>query len=167
VAERLGDAARLVGAHQTVGTTLFYQGKIEPALAHYRQGFELFVPDMQFPDWPGSHPAVQCQFFPAAISRMLGYPDRSLEELAAAVRNRRDRRSFCYGIGARSLSPVPAGKGAVSKTSGGVPPIVARFLLVTQCPGFQGGGRAFVPICQSPRYMRSCFLCRRPMGRCS
>src|SRR5260370_13709518 len=41
---------------------------------------------MQFPDWPGSHPAVQCQFYLALISWMLGYPDRSLEELRAAVR---------------------------------------------------------------------------------
>src|SRR5260370_37910567 len=42
---------------------------------------------MQFPDWPGSHPAVQCQFYLAPISWMLGHPDRSLEELRAAVRS--------------------------------------------------------------------------------
>jgi tetratricopeptide (TPR) repeat protein len=42
---------------------------------------------MQFPDWPGSHPGVACQFWPALISWMLGYPDRSLEELRAAVRS--------------------------------------------------------------------------------
>src|SRR6266550_2378441 len=47
----------------------------------------LFDPNMQFPDWPGSHPAVQCQFWPALISWVLGYPDRSLEELRAAVRS--------------------------------------------------------------------------------
>jgi predicted ATPase len=41
---------------------------------------------MEFPDWPGSHPGVQCQFFPVLISWLLGYPDRSLEELGAAVR---------------------------------------------------------------------------------
>ena len=40
---------------------------------------------MQFPDWPGSHPGVQCQFYTMLISWMLGYPDRSLEELRAAV----------------------------------------------------------------------------------
>jgi class 3 adenylate cyclase/tetratricopeptide (TPR) repeat protein len=87
VAERLDEAARLVGAHQTLGAVLFYQGKLEPALAHFRRGFELFDPNMQFPDWPGPHPAVACQFFPALISWMLGYPDRSLEELRAAVRS--------------------------------------------------------------------------------
>ncbi len=47
VAERLGDAARHVGGHMALGASLFHQGKIEPALAHYRQGFELFDPNMQ------------------------------------------------------------------------------------------------------------------------
>jgi tetratricopeptide (TPR) repeat protein len=87
VAERLGDAARLVGGHMALASTLFVQGKLEPALAHFRQGFELFDPNMQFPDWPGSHPGVQCQFHPALISWMLGYPDRSLQELRAAVKS--------------------------------------------------------------------------------
>jgi class 3 adenylate cyclase/tetratricopeptide (TPR) repeat protein len=87
VAERLDDAARLVGAHMSLGVVLCYQGKLEPALAHFRQGFDLFNPKMQFPDWPGSHPGVACQFWPALISWMLGYPDRSFEELRAAVRS--------------------------------------------------------------------------------
>ncbi len=87
VAERLDDAARLVGAHMSLGVVLYFQGKLEPALAHFRQGFDLFNPKMQFPDWPGSHPGVACQFWPALISWILGYPDRSVEELTAAVRS--------------------------------------------------------------------------------
>jgi predicted ATPase len=87
VAERLDDAARLVGAHMALGVLLYYQGKLDPALAQFRRGLELFDPNMQFPDWPGSHPAVQCQFWPMLISWMLGYPDRSLNELKAAVRS--------------------------------------------------------------------------------
>jgi adenylate cyclase len=87
VAERLDDAGRLVGAHTTLGHTLFFHGKLEPALAHLRQGFELFDPNMQFPDWPGTHPSVACQTFSTQISWMLGYPDRSLDELRAAVRS--------------------------------------------------------------------------------
>jgi tetratricopeptide (TPR) repeat protein len=87
VAERLDDAARLVGAHMALGVLLYYLGKLEPALAQFRRGLELFDPNMQFPDWPGSHPAVQCQFWPMLISWMLGYPDRSLDELKAAVRS--------------------------------------------------------------------------------
>ena len=87
VAERLDDAARLVGAHMAIGVSLYHQGKLDLALAHFGRGFELFDPNMQFPDWPGSHPGVQCQFFAALISWMLGYPDRSLEELTAAVRS--------------------------------------------------------------------------------
>jgi len=85
VAERLGDAARLVGGHMALAAALFWQGKLEPALTHFRRGFEMFDPNMQFPDWPGSHPGVQCQFYLAAISWMLGYPDRSLDELKATV----------------------------------------------------------------------------------
>jgi class 3 adenylate cyclase/tetratricopeptide (TPR) repeat protein len=87
IAERLDDAGRLVGAHMAVGVVLYWQGKLEPAFAQFRRGFEMFDPNMHFPDWPGSHPAVQCQFYLALISWMLGYPDRSLEELRAAVRS--------------------------------------------------------------------------------
>jgi class 3 adenylate cyclase/tetratricopeptide (TPR) repeat protein len=87
VAERLEDAARLVGGHMSLGMVLLLQGKLEPALPHFRRGVELFDPSMQFPDWPGSNPGVQCQFFLALISWMLGYPDRSLDELRAAVRS--------------------------------------------------------------------------------
>jgi tetratricopeptide (TPR) repeat protein len=87
VAERLGDAARLVGGQMQLGVMLYFQGKLEPALAHFRRSFEMFDPTMQFPDWPGSHPAVLCQIFPMLISWMLGYPDRSLDGLRAAIRN--------------------------------------------------------------------------------
>jgi tetratricopeptide (TPR) repeat protein len=79
VAERLDDPACLVGG------TLYWQGKLEPALAHFRRGFELFDPDTQLPDWPGSHPGLQCQLFPMLISWMLGYPERSLDELLVGV----------------------------------------------------------------------------------
>ena len=83
----LADAARLVGAHVTLSVTLLFQRKLEPALAHSRRGFEMFDPKMQFPDWPGAHPAVLCQLYLALISWVLGYSDRSLEELRAAVRS--------------------------------------------------------------------------------
>jgi hypothetical protein len=69
----------------TLGATLLWQGKLEPALAHFQRGFEMFDPNMQFPDWPGSHPGVQCQFYLALISWILGCPDRSLDELRAAL----------------------------------------------------------------------------------
>jgi len=42
---------------------------------------------MQFPDWPGSHPGVHCHFYLAVISWILGYPDRSVDELRAAVKS--------------------------------------------------------------------------------
>ena len=56
VAERLDDAARLVGAHMALGVLLYYQGKLEPALAQFRRGLEQFDPNMQFPNWPGPIP---------------------------------------------------------------------------------------------------------------
>ncbi len=87
VAERLDDAASLVGAHVSLGGVLYFQGKLGPALAQFRQGFELFDPNMQFPDYPSAHPGMQCQFWLMLISWMLGYPDRSLDELRAAVRS--------------------------------------------------------------------------------
>jgi predicted ATPase len=45
VAERLGDASFLVGGHMALGSVMFSQGKLEPALAHFRRGFELFDPN--------------------------------------------------------------------------------------------------------------------------
>jgi len=68
-----------------LGVTLFWQGKIETALTQFRRGLDMFDPDMQFPDWPGPHPAVSCRVYLALMSWTLGYPDRSLEELRAAV----------------------------------------------------------------------------------
>ena len=85
VAKRLDDAARLVGGHMALGAALWWQGKLEPAVTHFRRSLEMFDPNMLFPDWPGSHPGVQCQSYLMLISWMLGYPDRSLEELRAAV----------------------------------------------------------------------------------
>jgi tetratricopeptide (TPR) repeat protein len=85
VAQRLDDAAHLVGAHAALGPALYWQGKLEPALPHLQRGFELFDPKMQFSDYPGSHPGVVCQLFLALISWMLGYTDRSVEEVRAAV----------------------------------------------------------------------------------
>jgi predicted ATPase len=71
-----------------LGVILLFQGKLEPALAHYRSSFEMFDPHQQLVrDWPGSHPGVLCQSYLALISWMLGYPDRSLDELRAAVRS--------------------------------------------------------------------------------
>jgi tetratricopeptide (TPR) repeat protein len=87
VAERLDDAALLVGARTALGVVLYNQGKLEPALGHLRQSSEMYDPNMQFPDWPASHPGVLCQLFLSLISWMLGYPDRSLDEVRAAVRN--------------------------------------------------------------------------------
>src|SRR5262249_55098499 len=38
-------------------------------------------------DWPGVHPGMICRSISMLISWMLGYPDRSLDELTAAVRS--------------------------------------------------------------------------------
>ena len=117
VAERLDDAARLVGAHVAVGVTLYHQGKTRAGACHFRRGFEMFDPQQQqVQDWPGAHPAVACQFYPMLISWMLGYPDRSLDELRTAVRNAETfghplslARTLCWAAACLHLSPRAVG----------------------------------------------------------
>jgi predicted ATPase len=116
VAERLGDAARLLWAHVALGNPLFFQGKLEPALAHFRRAFQMFDPNMQFRDWPGTHPGVVCQIYLMRISWMLGYPDRSLAELRAAVRSAETlghpltlAQTLCEGAAQSHLSPRAIG----------------------------------------------------------
>ena len=107
------------GRTSALGAELFWHGKLEPALAQLRRGIEMFDPNMQFPDWPGAHPAVACQLFPMLISWMLGYPDRSLDELRAAVRSAETLRhpltlaqtlfgppSFTSFVASRRRSPI-------------------------------------------------------------
>jgi class 3 adenylate cyclase/predicted ATPase len=88
VAERLGDAARLVGAHTSLGATFFFQGKLEQARLQLGLSLEKFDSVSHvFPDWAGCHPAIQCASYLATISWILGYPDRAMEEAATAVKN--------------------------------------------------------------------------------
>jgi predicted ATPase len=56
VAEWLDDTARLVGAHMALGVTQLFQGEIEPALAHFRRGFQLFDPNIAVPGLAGFPP---------------------------------------------------------------------------------------------------------------
>jgi hypothetical protein len=83
VAERLGDAARLVGGHQSLGGLRYWQGKRAGTRAA-SPGLRAVRSEHAVPGWPGSHPGVQSQFYVAVIYWMLGYPDRSLEEAGAA-----------------------------------------------------------------------------------
>jgi predicted ATPase len=114
VAERLGDAARLVGG------TWRWRDVVRPretragACATW-VGFEIFDPNMQFPDWPGAHPGVQCQLWPMLISWMLGYLDRSLEELSAAIKSAETlghpvtlAQTLCFAAVAHLFRPEPS-----------------------------------------------------------
>jgi hypothetical protein len=88
IAERLEDSSRLVAAHQALGAVLYFRGKIVLADRHFRLSLAKFDSDShKFPDWPGSHPAIQCEFYLALISWILGYPDRALEEAHSAVKS--------------------------------------------------------------------------------
>lgn len=109
IAERLDDAARIVGGHMAVGVTLYFQGKLEPALRHFQRGREMFNPNMRFPNWPGSHPGVQCQFYSALISWMLGYPGRSLEEATGAAKS-------ADALGHPLSMPIPIGPAGAAKS---------------------------------------------------
>jgi hypothetical protein len=53
VAERLDDAARLVGAHLALGVTPFFQGKLEPALAQISAGLRDVRPEHAVPGLAG------------------------------------------------------------------------------------------------------------------
>src|SRR5215470_17963306 len=81
----------------------------------FRRGFELSDPDTQFSDWPGSHPGLQCQLYPMLISWMLGYPDRSLDELRAVVGSAETLRhpvtlvrALCYAALVHSFRHEPS-----------------------------------------------------------
>jgi class 3 adenylate cyclase/predicted ATPase len=81
IAEREGDATRLVGGHYTLGSTLLFAGELTAALTHAEQGIALYDPaNDQLLTWPGSHPAVQCQFYRALILWSCGYPEQALDQ---------------------------------------------------------------------------------------
>jgi hypothetical protein len=63
-----------------------FRGNSSRRLRKFRRSFELFDPNMQFPDWLGAHPGVLCQFWLALTSWMLGHPDRSLVLYLAAFK---------------------------------------------------------------------------------
>jgi class 3 adenylate cyclase/tetratricopeptide (TPR) repeat protein len=88
VAERLDDASRLGGAHMALGLVLYFLGELVLAGPGLRLGLEIISSNShQFQNWPGAHPAITSETFLALISWMLGYPDRALEEAAAAVKS--------------------------------------------------------------------------------
>ena len=66
VAERLDDAARLVGAHMALGAALFCQGKLEPALAQFRRGFEHVRSEHAVPGLAGFPPRRAMPVLPGA-----------------------------------------------------------------------------------------------------
>jgi predicted ATPase len=86
IAERERDATRLVGGHYTLGSTLLFAGELTTALSHVEQGIALYDPahDQLF-TWPGSHPAVQCQFYRALILWSCGYPAQALDQSHEAL----------------------------------------------------------------------------------
>jgi tetratricopeptide (TPR) repeat protein len=86
IAERERDATRLVGGHYTLGSTLLFAGELTTALSHVEQGIALYDPaNDQLLTWPGSHPAVQCQFYRALILWICGYPEQALDQSHEAL----------------------------------------------------------------------------------
>jgi class 3 adenylate cyclase/tetratricopeptide (TPR) repeat protein len=86
IAERERDATRLVGGHYTLGSTLLFAGELTTALSHVEQGITLYDPaNDQLLTWPGSHPAVQCQFYRALILWSCGYPEQALDQSHEAL----------------------------------------------------------------------------------
>ncbi len=93
VAERLGDAARLVWAHLALGVTLFFQGKLEPALAHFRQGLRDVRSEHAVPGLAGHPPRRALPVLPDADfldARLPGSVPRGAD---GSGKKRRDTRT--------------------------------------------------------------------------
>jgi class 3 adenylate cyclase/predicted ATPase len=90
LAQRLGDSWRLLRAHYTLGTSLFYRGELVSALAHYEQGMALYATqERRSPaTLEGQDAGISCLVYAALTLCLLGYLDqarrRSHEALSLA-----------------------------------------------------------------------------------
>jgi predicted ATPase len=79
-AEATGDAAGMLGAHNTAGMTAFYRGEFVAALAHFERAKTFYDPEQHSPNRQFSidhDPLVSCAAHTGLTLLMLGYPDRA------------------------------------------------------------------------------------------
>jgi predicted ATPase len=82
-AEATGDAAELLGAHNTAGLVAFYRGGFAPALVHLERSKTIYDPERHRPNRLFSldhDPRVSYEAHIALAHMMLGYPDRAATE---------------------------------------------------------------------------------------
>jgi tetratricopeptide (TPR) repeat protein len=99
VAEQLLDMARvgadeadLMQAHRAMGHTLLWEGEFAPALTHFEQAVAVYDPQRHhsLALTYGQEPGVLSRGFAAHVLWYLGYPDRALEAMNAALRQGRE-----------------------------------------------------------------------------
>jgi predicted ATPase len=81
LAQRLGDARRLLRAYYTLGTSLFYMGELASALAHYEQGIALHATQERrgLATLEGQDAGISCRAYAAHALCLLGYLDQTLQ----------------------------------------------------------------------------------------
>jgi predicted ATPase len=87
LAQRLGDPLRLLRAHFTLGTSLFYMGQFATALTQYERGIALHVPQACGAPAPleGQDPGISCRVYAAHTLCLLGYLDQALRRSHEAL----------------------------------------------------------------------------------
>ncbi len=88
MARRAQDTLLLLEAHQTLGTTLYYQGELGLAREHMEQGLRLYDPQ-QYRSHAVLHgqedPVVSCLCELARTLWHLGYPDQAIAKMRKAL----------------------------------------------------------------------------------
>lgn len=78
LAEKEGDAAFFLQAHEALGSTLFYLGELDRSREHLQRGIDLYDPRMHQAHafLYGQDPGVACMSYMALALWNLGYPDQ-------------------------------------------------------------------------------------------
>jgi predicted ATPase/class 3 adenylate cyclase len=87
LAQHMHNTVRLLGAHQSLGVTLFYLGEFAQSRAHLEQAIALYDPQKrQFhASRSGQDPGVACLSHAAWTMWALGYPDQALKRSQEAL----------------------------------------------------------------------------------
>jgi len=92
MARRGSDPAYLMQAHRAMGHTLLWRGEFAPALVHFEQAIALYDPQQHrsLALSHGQEPGAQSRSFAAHVLWYLGYPDRALDTVGAALSQARE-----------------------------------------------------------------------------
>jgi len=88
IAEQAQDAALLLEAHRSLGSTLLWQGEFPLARAHLEQAMTCYDPQLHHSltlRYGGADPGVACLCEVARVLWFLGYPDQALQRSQEAL----------------------------------------------------------------------------------